>query len=226
MEYAESILDLVGNTPLVRITRVDARPRPGGAPAADPREARDAQPGRLGEGPDRAADDRGGRAGRAAQAGRDDHRADVGQHRPRPRDRRGAQGLPLHLRHGRQAVGREAGAAARVRRRGRPVPDQRRPRVARELLLGRRAARPRHPGRLQARPVLEPGEPGGARARRPDPRSGGRPRAGSRTSSPRRDRRDGHRDRPLPAGRRTRRSWSSARIRRAACCRATRRGRT
>ena len=61
-----------------------------------------------------------------AQAGRHDHRADVGQHRPRPRDRGRAQGLPLHLRHGRQAVRREAGAPARVRRRGRAVPDQRR----------------------------------------------------------------------------------------------------
>ena len=28
MQYAESILDLVGNTPLVRLTRVTARPRP------------------------------------------------------------------------------------------------------------------------------------------------------------------------------------------------------
>ena len=51
--------------------------------------------------------------------------------------------------------------AAGVRRGGRPVPDQRRPRVARELLLGRRAACPRHPGRVQARPVLERGEPDG-----------------------------------------------------------------
>jgi cystathionine beta-synthase len=103
MQYAESILDLVGDTPLVRLTRVTrdlGRP----TPAARPREARDAQPGRLGEGPDRAADDRGGRARRAAQAGRHDHRADVRQHRPRPRDRGRAQGLPLHLRHGRQAV--------------------------------------------------------------------------------------------------------------------------
>ena len=35
------------------------------------------------------------------------------------------------------------------------MPDQRRARVARELLLGRRAARPRHPGGVQAGPVLE-----------------------------------------------------------------------
>ena len=42
-------------------------------------------------------------------------------------------------------------------------------RIARELLLGGGPARPRHPGRVQARPVLEPGEPGGPRA---DDRSG------------------------------------------------------
>ena len=130
MQYAESILDLVGDTPLVRLTPRHPRPRAGRPAAARPRQARDAQPGRLGQGPDRAADDRGGRAGRPAQAGRHDHRADVRQHRPRPRHRRRPQGLPLHLRHGRQAVGGEAGAPAGVRRRGRPLPDQRRPRVA------------------------------------------------------------------------------------------------
>ena len=69
--------------------------------------------------------------GGPAQAGRHDHRADVRQHRPRPGDRRGAQGLPLHLRDGRQAVVREAAAPAGLWRRGRPVPDQRRARIAR-----------------------------------------------------------------------------------------------
>ena len=53
-------------------------------------------------------------------------------------------------------------AAARVRRGGRAVPHERRARVARELLLRRRAPRPRHPRRVPARPVLEPG-----RTRRP-----------------------------------------------------------
>ena len=56
-------------------------------------------------------------------------------------------------------------------------------RVAGVLLLGRRAARARHPGRVQARPVLEHGEPDGPRARRPGRRSGTRPRAGSPISS-------------------------------------------
>ena len=49
-------------------------------------------------------DDRGGGTGRPPRARGHDHRADERQHRPRPGDRRGPQGLPLHLRDGRQAV--------------------------------------------------------------------------------------------------------------------------
>ena len=140
------------------------RARPIRSPAAPPGQARDAQSRRLGQGPDRPADDRGGRARRAPQAGRDDHRADIGQYRPRAGDRRRPQGLSLHLRHGRQAVDREAGAASGIRLRGRSLPDERCPRIAGELLLRRRAARPRHPGCVQAGPVLERGEPEGPRA--------------------------------------------------------------
>ena len=44
-----------------------------------------------------------------------------------------------------------------------------------------RAPGARHPGRLPARPVLEPEEPDRARAAPPARRSGARPRAGSRT---------------------------------------------
>ncbi len=204
----------------------DRRPRPARTPAAPAGQARDAQSGRLRQGPHRPADDRGGRAGRPAAARRHDHRADLGQHRSRPRHRRRAQGLSLHLRDGRQAVVREAAAPARVRRRGRPLPDQRRPRIAGELLLGRRAARPRHPGRVQARPVLERREPG-------RPRADDRPRAvgpDRRADHPfRRQRRDRRHDlaaRRTCSRRATRRSRSSARTRRAASCRATRHGRT
>ena len=167
MQYAESILDLVGHTPLVRLSRRHPRPRPGRPPAAHPGQARDAQPGRLGQGPDRPADDRGGRAGRAAQAGRHDHRADVGQHRPRPGDRRRAQGLSLHLRHGRQAVDREAGAAAGLRRRGRPLPDERRPRIAG---VATTRSRPGSPATSPAR--SSPTSTGTWRTRRP---TSGRP---------------------------------------------------
>ena len=226
MQYAESILDLVGNTPLVRISRVTRDLGREGAPAAPARQDGDAQPRRFGQGPDRPADDRGGRARRPAQAGRHDHRADQRQHRPRARHRGRAQGLPLHLRDGRQAVDREAGAPPRVRRPGRPVPDERHPRVARELLQRRGAAGARHPGRVQARPVLEPGEPGGPRA---DDRPGAvGPDGGSDHPfrGERRDRRDDLGRGPRPEGNATRRSRSSARIRRARSCLATPRGRT
>ena len=121
--------------------------------------------------------------GGPAPAGRDDHRADIGQHRPRPRDRRRAQGLPLHLRHGRQAVGREAGAAARVRRGGRAVPDERRARVARSRTTPSPRGSP-----ATSRAPSSPTSTGTWRTRprtsgRPGPRSGTRPKAGSPTSS-------------------------------------------
>ena len=95
-----------------------------------------------------------------------------------------------------------------------------------ELLLGRRPARSRHPGRVQARPVLERREPG-------RPRADDRPRAvgpDRRADHPfrrqRRDRRDDLGGRARPRRHAIRPSRSSARIRRAASCPATRPGRT
>ena len=52
MQYAESVVDLVGNTPLVRLHLGD--PRPGTRRPAGAGQGRVPQPGRLGEGPDRA----------------------------------------------------------------------------------------------------------------------------------------------------------------------------
>ena len=46
-----------------------------------------------------------------------------------------------------------------LRRRGRRLPDRRRPGRPALLLLGLRPAGPRDPGRLEARPVLQPGQP-------------------------------------------------------------------
>ena len=148
------------------------------------RQGRDGEPGRQREGPRRDRDDRRRRARRAAAARRHDRRADVGQHRRRPRDRRRAARLPLHLRDERQDERREGRAAARVRRRGRRVPDRGAARGPALVLLDRRAPRARDAGRVPARPVLQPGQPARARA---DDRSrdlASRPRAGSRTSSP------------------------------------------
>ena len=82
------------------------------------------------------------------------------------------------------------------------------------------------PGRVQARPVLERGEPGGARAH-DRPRDLGPDRGPDHPlRGERRHRRHDHRRRPRTSRRGTRRSRSSAPTRRAACCRATRPGRT
>ncbi len=226
MQYADSILDLVGGTPLVRISRLTRDLGP-----------RDRQPLLLAKlemlNPGGSVKDRIGlpMIEAAEQAGLLKPGGTIieptsGNTGSWPGDRGRAQGLPLHLRHGRQAVVGEAGTAAGVRRRGRAVPDQRRPRVAGELLLGRRPARPRHPGRVQARPVLERGQPRRSRADDrardlgPDRRPDHAPRR------VRRDRRHGQRHRPLPQGPEPGAARSSAPTPRAACCRATRRGRT
>ena len=58
-----TVLDLVGDTPIVRL--VGSAETPGRAA----RKARVPEPGRLEEGPHRARDDRGGRAGRTARPG-------------------------------------------------------------------------------------------------------------------------------------------------------------
>ena len=54
----------------------------------------------------------------------------------RARDRSRAEGLPLHLRHAGQGLPGEDPSSARLRRRGRRLPDRRSARVAGELLLG------------------------------------------------------------------------------------------
>ena len=74
----ESILDLIGNTPLVEVTRARHRPVPAVPQAGEP------EPGRLDQGPHRPVDDRGGRARRPAAAGRHHRRGDRRQHRARP----------------------------------------------------------------------------------------------------------------------------------------------
>ena len=94
--------------------------------------------------------------------GRHHRRADLREHRPRPRDGGGDQGLQDDLRHARQDVGGEDQPPASVRRRGGDLPDQRRARVATVVLLGRRPADPRGARRVPAEPVLQPSQPRGA----------------------------------------------------------------
>ena len=130
MHYAESILDLVGDTPLVRITRLTRDLGPSDSQPLLLAKLEMLNPGgsvkdRIGLPMIEAAEKAG-----FLKPGGTDHRTDIGQHRSRPCHRCGAQGLSLHLRDGRQAIGREAAAPPGVRRGGRAVPHQRRPGLA------------------------------------------------------------------------------------------------
>ena len=129
------------------------------AGAGGPREARDAEPRRLGQGSDRHPHDRGRGTPRSAPPRRHDRRADLGQHRPRPGDRRRDPRLPLHLRDAGQDERREDRAASRLRQRGRHHTDGRGTRVTGVLLLGGRQARERDPRCVPTEPVLQPGQP-------------------------------------------------------------------
>ena len=85
------------------------------------------QPRRLGEGPHRAAHDRGGRGERRAQPGGTIVEPTSRQHRCRPGDRGPAEGLQVRLRLPGQGLHGQDQRAAGVRRRGRGLPDRRRP---------------------------------------------------------------------------------------------------
>ena len=195
MQFYESMVDLVGNTPLVKLNSVAARR---GAHRA--RQDRVPQPGRLGEGPDRRADDRGGREVRRAAPGRHDRRAHLGQHRRGSGHRRPAARLPLRVRAARQGQPGQDQRPQGVRRPGRGLPDGGLARGPSLVLLGQRPAGPRDRRRLEARPVLQPEQP--ALALR-DHRSGAL-EPDRRPDHPlrhrRRHRRHHQRDRALPQG--------------------------
>ena len=91
MTLSESVLDLIGNTPMVDISR--AQPQPRGPPR---HQARGSEPGRFGQGPRGALADRGrrafGRAG-AGEARPGPPRALLGQHGHRPGHGLPGQGL-------------------------------------------------------------------------------------------------------------------------------------
>ena len=115
----ESILDLIGNTPLVGVHALQPEPR-----RPDLRQARGPEPGRFVEGPHRAEDDRARRARRRAPAGRHDPRAVVGQHRDRPRARGEAARLPPPRRDARERQRRAPPAARDLRRRDHAEPGE------------------------------------------------------------------------------------------------------
>ena len=129
MEYAESILDLVGSTPLVRLTKMTRELGPTARQPLILAKLEALNPGgsvkdRIGLPMIEAAE----RAGLLKPGGTiiEPTSGNTGHAWPSPL----VEGLSLHLRHGRQAVAREAGAAACLRGGGRAVSDQRRARIA------------------------------------------------------------------------------------------------
>ena len=112
---ADSVLDLIGNTPMRRRQQPVAEPQ-----RAHPRQAREAEPVRLGEGPHRQDDDRAGREAGPAPSRADHHRAVVGQHRHRPGGDRPAEGLSDQDPDADERVDRAPPDARGVRRRDHP----------------------------------------------------------------------------------------------------------
>ena len=137
MDVADTLVELIGNTPMVRLDRT----------------ARDLEctlvaklelfnPGGSSKDRIALAMIRGGGGGRPAPAGRDHRRAHQWEHRRGARHRGGAARLQLHLRLPRQGGAREDRPAARLRRRGRGVSHLRGTRTPRIVLLGARTAWP------------------------------------------------------------------------------------
>ncbi len=155
MRIAQHISELIGNTPLVQLNSV-VPPGAGRVVA----KVEYLNPGAEQQGPDRGEDDRRRRGQRRAQAGRHDRRADLGQHRRRPGPGRPAARLPLRLRLPGQGQRGQAERAARLRRRGRGVPDRGAARASGQLLQRLRPTGQRDRRRVEARPVLQPAGPG------------------------------------------------------------------
>ena len=178
-DIRDSILDTVGDTPLVRLSRVGA----GGRDAAR-REGRGVQSGRLDQGPRRDRDDRGRRARRAGcgRAARSSSRRPATPARawPSRRDSRAIGSIavmPDKMSREKIDLLRAYGAEVVV------APTNVAAGLARVLLPGGRPPGRRDPRRLPAQPVLQRGQPGGPLRARPAPRSGSRRRGGSPTWS-------------------------------------------
>ena len=175
MQYAESILDLVGDTPLVRLSRVTRDLGPADRQPLILAKLEMLNPGgsvkdRIGLPMIEAAE----RAGLLKPGGTIIEPTSR-QHRSRARDRGGAQGLSLHLRDGRQAVDREAAAPPGVRGGGRPVPDERRPRDR------PRATTRSPPGSPETSPARSSPTSTGTRRTRPPTSGPPGPRSGTQT---------------------------------------------
>ena len=206
-----TILDLVGNTPLVRLPHV----RPRGAAAAA-REARVPEPrrhvkDRIGLAMIEAAE----REGLLRPGGTivEPTRATPGVGLAMAAALRGYRCIfvmPDKVAREKIALLRAYGAEVVV------CPTAVAPESPESYYSVSRPARRGDPGRVQARPVLEPGQPGRRTTRRPARRSGSRPAASSTCSSSRR--RHGRHDlghRPLPEGAQARPADRRRRSRRA-----------
>ena len=194
-EIADSILDTIGGTPLVRLSRIGA----GLTPRLVAKLEAFNPGGSIKDRVAVALIDAAERDGRL-RPGRHDRGADLGQHRHRAGDRRAAEGLPRGGGDARQDVAREDRPAARLRRRGGAGPDRRAARLAAVLLPGRRSAdradsrAPSSPTSTATRPTRRPTTTPPAR------RSGSRPAAQiTHLVVGVGHRRDGHRHGPLPA---------------------------
>ena len=204
---ADSILATIGNTPHVRVNRL-----------FDPRvevwfKQERANPG--GSIKDRIAlamiEDAEARG--ILEPGLRHHRADLGQHRDRPRPRLRREGLPPDPDDARVDVDRAPQADDRLRRGARA--DAARAGHEGRDRPGQRAGG-RDPGRLDPDAVREPGEPG-----RPPPDD----RGGDPARLPRRPRLRRHRRRDRRPHHRRRRGPQAALAERSRCTRSSRRSR-
>ena len=173
LPVVSSLLDLVGNTPLVELTRISPKPSVKIYGKLEGQNPTGSIKDRVAKSMIEAAEASGELTPGPASA-----RADVRQHRPLAGDDREAQGLPAHVRDARE---RDRGAqahAAALRRRDRPLAGRR------GLERGRppraRAGRAR-PEVLHAVPVREPRQPARPlRGHRGRDRGGTRPRRRAR----------------------------------------------
>ena len=111
---ADSMMELVGNTPLVRINRLAK-----GCGAQIVAKLEFFNPARQRQGPHRRRDDRGGRARGQDRARHDHRRADQRQHRHRAGVGLRGEGLQVHADHAGADEHRAARRAPRLRRRAR-----------------------------------------------------------------------------------------------------------
>ena len=193
MQVLDTFLDAMGNTPLVRLHTVTRGLAPTVLAKLEMLNPGGSVKDRIGIRMIEDAERRGLLAARWH-----DRRADVGQHRPRARDRGRDPRVSLHLRDAGQDERREDRPAPCLRGRGRDHADLRAARIAGVLLLGGGTARERDPGCLPAEPVLQPGEPRHPRGEHRSRDLGADRRPDRRVRRRRRHRRHDHGGRPIP----------------------------